>query len=224
MKFSCRAVTGYVTGYVLLTVLLAATGVVNAQGAKKPLTIDAIYDDILTAPGPSQIRWRTDKELSFFYPNDEGGNELWVMNAVSGEKTRLLAAEAVSRLAPPLSQVARNPMEREWLLRYRVPAYRWSPDGQTLLGSRNRQLRLYRLSDGQEIDLAPGKQDTWDPKFSPDGQTVSFVYEHDIWLAPAAGGLLIGLFIHYVMPGRLFRRAPQTVGRKLGVRLMSESM
>lgn len=45
-----------------------------------------------------------------------------------------------------------------------------------------------------------------------------------VLLAPAAGGLLIGLFIHYVMPGRLFRRAPQAVGRKLGVRLMSESM
>ena len=45
-----------------------------------------------------------------------------------------------------------------------------------------------------------------------------------VLLAPAAGGLLIGFFIHYVMPGRLFRRAPQAVGRELGVRLMSESM
>ncbi len=45
-----------------------------------------------------------------------------------------------------------------------------------------------------------------------------------VLLALAAGGLLIGLFIHYVMPGRLFRRAPQAAGRKLGVRLMSESM
>jgi dipeptidyl-peptidase-4 len=184
MKFSCRAVTAYV----LLTVFVAATSVVNAQGAKKPLTIDAIYDDILTAPGPSQVRWRSNKELSFFYPNEEGENELWVMNTVTGEKTRLLEAEAVSRLAPPLSQVARNQMEREWLLRYRVPAYRWSPDGQTLLGPRNRQLRLHRLSDSKQIDLAHGKQDTWDPKYSPDGKTVSFVYEHDIWVVPAEGG------------------------------------
>jgi dipeptidyl-peptidase-4 len=47
---------------------------------------------------------------------------------------------------------------------------------------------LYDLAKKEATPLAPSKTGVLDPKLSPDGAQIAFVYEHDIWVVPTGGG------------------------------------
>ena len=120
--------------------------------------------------------------------DDGGGRDLWVLDVVTGEKQILVTAAELREMAPTPSQAGVDERERTRRSRFNVNAYHFSPDEQQVLFTSSGQLLLYQLADQKAKILAPSKHGVLDPKFSPDGQWIAFVYEHDIWVVPVVGG------------------------------------
>ena len=153
----------------------------------KQLTIEAIFGGELSTPSPSQIRWMPDGNLSYFL-SDDGGRNLWLFDTTSLERRILVTADELSELAPSPSQVTQEERERTRRTRFGVPGYLWAPDGQSILLTSSGRLLVYDLDTREVEHLAASKNNVLDPKFSPDGRSIAFVYEHDIWIVPTAGG------------------------------------
>ena len=106
----------------------------------------------------------------------------------SGEREILVSYEQLRTLAPPREKSTDDEREKERLLRYSVASYIWSPDSQSILFTSGGRLYLYSLDEEKARPVAPSKSGVRDPKFSPNGRWISFLHEHDIWLAPTTGG------------------------------------
>ncbi len=171
------------TAFVLLFFSLSAA---DAQSTKK-LTIETIFGGELSSPAPTQVRWTPDGNLSFFL-SAAGGRELWLHNVTTGERQVLLDTEVSREFAPSPGQATDDERERTRRTRFGVPDYLWSPDGSTLLLTSSGRVVLYNLASNRATTLAPGKHAVIDPKFSPDGSSVAFVFEHDLWVVPIGGG------------------------------------
>ena len=159
--------------------------------AAQPLRLeDIVSEQGLTGPEPLQFQWSPDGgRLSYILAEADGERRnLWVISPESGEKKILVSYEQLQKLAPPQEKSAEDEREKERLLRYSVASYIWSPDSQSILFTSGGQLYLYRLDEQRARPIAPSKTGVRDPKFSPNGRWISFIHEHDIWLAPATGG------------------------------------
>lgn len=66
--------------------------------------------------------------------------------------------------------------------------FAWSPDRTALLLVGSRSLAWLDLTTGNSHILISGKETLTDALVSPDGQTVSFLRNHEIWLVPVHGG------------------------------------
>jgi dipeptidyl-peptidase-4 len=172
----------------VLTAVLALVplALVEAQTAKQ-LTIEAIYGGELSAPSPSQIRWTPDGNISYFL-SGSGGRDLWLYDTASGERTILVGASELREIAPSPSQATEDERERTRRTRFGVPDYHWAPDGASILFTSSGRVLVYDLATSELAHLAPSKENVLDPKYSPDGSSIAFVYEHDIWVVPADGG------------------------------------
>ena len=166
-----------------------------SKGDKAPMSLELIFGDRKQAPQPSQTRWTTDNRLSYFLKaeKEEGsesdpGRDLWILDYSTGKKEILLTAEELQSMAPSPDQATSDERERTRRTRFNVAAYLWSPDGRQILFSSSGKLLLHTLETGKTVVLAPKKEGVLDPKFSPDGQSIAFVYEHDIWVVPVDGG------------------------------------
>ncbi len=79
----------------------------------------------------------------------------------------------------PLTGSADSEKDRDRRERYKVPEYQWAPDSRHLLFDSNGRLWLYDLSNGTGVQVGfTGAASGDDPKFSPNGQYVSFVRDH----------------------------------------------
>jgi len=167
-------------------VLLAFRAESSAQ--TKRLTIEAIFGGELSASAPSQIRWAPDGSLSFFFPSSNEGRDLVVFDPASGER-RIVAGTAVLREAAPSPSEA-GVDEREYTRRTRfgVPDYHWSPDGARLLFTSTGKILVHEIATSTTTRLAPEKYGVLDPKFSPDGKQIAFLYGHDLWVVALSGG------------------------------------
>jgi len=163
----------------------------GAEADKKPLRLEEIFSDVgLLGRRPTQLRWSPNgRLLTYILQADDGEQrDLWAVDAVSGDKHVLVSYEQLTKLAPTAEQATTDERERERLLRYSVAAYVWSPDSKSILFTSAGQLYLFDLAAGEAQLLAPAKRAVGDPKFSPDGKLISFVYQHDLWAVPVAGG------------------------------------
>ena len=175
------------SGTALLFLLLALGS--RAWAQTKPLTIEAIYGGDLSAPSPSQIRWTPDGRLSFFFPaSPQNGRDLVVFDPATGERRILVASAILREAAPSPSEAGVDEREHTRRTRFGVPDYHWSPDGTRILFTSTGKILVHEIATGTTISRAPGKSGVLDPKFSPDGKNVAFVYEHDLWVVPLAGG------------------------------------
>lgn len=157
--------------------------------AAQELTLEEIFStDGLAGPGPEQLQWSPDgASLTYILENAaDGRRNLWVAGAKDGRPRVLVSHAQLAALAPALNDATQDERERERRRRYAVASYLWSPDSKSLLFTSAGSLFLYELESGRGRELTPGLDGVRHPKFSPDGKFVSFVYEHDLWVADLA--------------------------------------
>jgi dipeptidyl-peptidase-4 len=173
--------------FVISVLLLLSAG--RAQNvalttAPKQLTIEQIFaEGGVTGRAPETIKWSPDgTKVSFVQRDDDGEHgELWYADAVTGEKKILVSEIKLSQLAPPVSKI-HDEREIERVTRYHVAAYTWSPDSKHLLFDSQGQLWYYNLDTGTAVQLTSSPDASEDPKFSPDGNRLAFVRQHNLFV------------------------------------------
>jgi dipeptidyl-peptidase-4 len=168
--------------YLLLSVLLLAASLPLA--AQQELTIPAIFaDGGITGRGPETLRFSPDgKKLSFVQRDDAGARgQLYYLDVESGEQGVLVSEQKLAGMRAPSAQAV-DEREQERLSRYAVAGYHWSPDSRHILFDTHGLLWLYSLETGTAVQVAGGAG-VRDPKFSPDGRSISYVRGGDLYVA-----------------------------------------
>ena len=156
---------------------LLETATCQATPNQTPRTVEQIFGSgsSTSAPPPSDSSWSPDGSRYTFHGAGEG---LISIDAQSGSRSILVAEQK-------LSAVARrevNEKDRDHRNRYSQPPYLWSPDGRKLLFDEDGTLWLYTLATGrleQVGDTGQGSGD--DAKFSPDGATITYLRDHNLY-------------------------------------------
>ena len=161
----------------LLPAILAfplSTVPLPAQPPAKPLTVEAIFGhgSIVGKP-PEGIAWSPDgQHLSYM-----DGGELIDLDPGSG-KPHVLVSHA--KMAP-LDEARGTERDRDHRARYGEASYLWAPDSRHLLFDSNGRLWMYDLSNGTGLEIGfTGEGSGDNPKFSPNGESISFVRDHGL--------------------------------------------
>jgi len=154
----------------LLALLFLAGAAVDAQEAKKPLTIELVtHPQGLTTMGLSRLEWRPGgKEISYLKRQGSGRGAAVTLYLydVAGGKEQVL-------VAPP-----KDGMEGE---RPNLASYEWSPGGDALLLHGEKEIWLYNLATGQMKSLIKDAVPVEDATFSPTGERVAFVEQNNLF-------------------------------------------
>jgi dipeptidyl-peptidase-4 len=161
-----------------------------APAKGKQLTVERIYSQpSLSGRLARGLAWTPDgKQLGYFETKGAGKEaktELWVMNAASGERRLLVAADKLESI---LSADSSKPTQATGLGRRAPAQYQWAPDGAGILFQGPTALAWFDLKSQSERTLVSGKAALADPKISPDGRYVSFVRDHNLWLVSVSEG------------------------------------
>src|ERR1700747_1459823 len=156
----------------------------------KPLTVDRIYSQpSLSGRLTRGVAWPpASKQLSFFESKGAGKEaktELWVMDVANGQRRLLLSSEKLESVLP--ADAART-TPATGLGRHAPAEYQWAPNGSALLFQGPSSLAWFDLKTQASRPLVSGKETIADAKISPDGQYVSFVRNHNLWLVSVADG------------------------------------
>ncbi len=154
----------------------------------KALTVERIYSmPSLSGRLTRGLTWTPDgKQLSYFETKGAGKEaktELWTMDAASGERRLLVAADKLESILPADSS---KPTQATGLGRRAPAQYQWAPDGAGILFQGPTALAWLDLKSQAARTLVSGKAAIADPKISPDGKFVSFVRDHNLWLVNLA--------------------------------------
>src|SRR5208282_5513602 len=195
MRFRIVVRAAVVSGLLLSLLFAAQCGVLAQQKtatAAKPgeLTVDRIFaQPSLSGRLTRGIAWAPDNQrLSYFESRGSGKDaktELWTMDTKTGERALLVSAEKLESVLPaaPSKETQATGAGR------RPPAqYQWAPGGDALLFEGPRALAWFDLKSQTSRVLVNGKEDLGDAKISPDGNYVSFLREHNVWLVSTADG------------------------------------
>ncbi len=158
--------------------LFFIAGSMPAQENAKALTVEGIFSSrgMVTRP-PSGIAWSPDgRHLTYL-----DGGELIDLDPVSKKPHVLVSRAKIAALAGGnISEQDRDHRER-----YAMANYIWAPDSKHLLFDSNGSLWIYDLSNGTGIDVGhSGEGSGDDPKFSPNGEFISFVRNHGLAVVP----------------------------------------
>ena len=150
----------------------------------KALTVERIYSvPSLSGRLTPGIEWAPDgKRISYLERNADGqtgANELWTMDASTGERRILVPKEKLAAvMQPEKNQV----VQATGLGRIEPENYIWSPRGNSLLFIGSNRLMLLDLATMTPKRLVAEGTGLEDPKFSPDGKWVSFVRDSNLWI------------------------------------------
>ncbi|MGA2810025.1 MAG: S9 family peptidase [Candidatus Acidiferrum sp.] len=183
---------------VALILALAALGAPRSraqQNAASPPPAGALsVDRIYSAPSLSGqlargLEWSPDgKLLSFFETRGQGKEartELWSTDATTGERRLLIAADKLLDILPPPPARAN---QSTGLGRIAPSQYQWAPGSAALLFQGEQSLTWFDLGTQTPRALVSGTETLADPKVSPDGRSVSFVRQHNVWIVDVASG------------------------------------
>jgi dipeptidyl-peptidase-4 len=159
-------------------------------GTGKALTIERIYSQpSLSGRLTRGLEWTPDgRGLSYFETKGsgkEGKTELWMMDAGSGERRLLVAADKLETILPADTS---RPTQATGLGRRAPSQYQGGPDGAGILFEGPTALAWLDLKTQTGRTLVSGKAALADPKVSPNGRYVSFVRDHNLWLVCVADG------------------------------------
>ena len=162
----------------LLALLFLAGAAVDAQEAKKPLTIELVtHPQGLITMGLSRLEWRPGgKEISYIKRQGSGKDAALTLYLydIAGGKERVL-------VGPP-----NNAPEGEKL---DLSSYQWSPGGDALLLNGEKDIWLYNLATGQMKSLVKDAVPVEDATFSPTGERVAFVEQNNLFVLDLRTGL-----------------------------------
>lgn len=157
-----------------LSTLSVTAQTVQNNGAAKPLTVETIFaHGPLIGHPPEGLTWSPDgKHLTYL-----DGGELIDLDPGTG-KPHVFVSRA--KLAS-LSGAAGSETDRDHRERYKMASYIWAPDSAHLLFDSNGRLWLYDLKTGTGVQIGfTGAASGDDPKFSPNGEMLSFVRDHSL--------------------------------------------
>jgi dipeptidyl-peptidase-4 len=164
---------------VSLSVLpLTAQEPATAQDLAKPLTVETIFaHGPLAGSPPSGLTWSPDgKHLTYL-----DGGELVDLAPGPGPgagKAHVLVSRA--KLAS-LSGATASETDRDHRDRYGMASYLWAPDSAHLMFDSNGRLWLFDLHNGTGVQIGfTGAASGDDPKFSPNGESISFIRDHGL--------------------------------------------
>jgi len=143
-----------------------------AQDAQKPLTVDAIFGNgPLIGTPPEGLTWSPDsRHLTYM-----DGGELMELNPATGKGHVLVSRAKLGAISGAES----SEIDRDHRSRYKMAAYLWSPEETHLLFDANGRLWNYDLHNGTGVQIGfTGAASGDDPKFSPDGESVSYIRDH----------------------------------------------
>ena len=156
---------------VLVFLLVPAMG---AQESAKPLTVAGIFShESVTGALPKGLAWSPDgKHLTYV-----DGGELIDLDPGSKKPHVLVSRAKLSALASGKG----SEQDRDHRERYGMANYIWAPDSKHLMFDSNGSLWIYDLSNGTGVDIGhSGEASGDDPKFSPNGEYVSFIRNHGV--------------------------------------------
>ena len=157
-----------------LSALLVVFQVLPAQESAKPLTVEGIFSqsDALGSP-PEGLAWSPDgQHLTYL----DGGELIDLDPGL--RKAQVLVSRA--KLAT-LVGGKETEQDRDHRERYGMANYLWAPDSKHLMFDSNGSLWIYDLSNGTGVDIGhSGEASGDDPKFSPNGEYVSFIRNHGV--------------------------------------------
>ncbi len=162
----------------------------DAPSGQQQLTIDDMFKPGgILGRGPENVQWSPDgTKVSYVQRNDSGEQgELYYIDAATGKSAVLVATSKLASLAPPTSAI-KDERKKEAAQRYSIAAYHWAPDSKHLLFDSMGQLWLYSLDNGTAVQLTSSTDESADPKFSPDGDRISYVRNHNLYVHTVNGG------------------------------------
>ena len=158
----------------LALAVLLVTCAVAAQTPIKTLSVEDIFaHGPLIGTPPRGISWSPDsKHLTYL-----DGGELIDLDPGSGKPHVLVSRAKLATLAGAKS----TEQDTDHRDRYKMANYLWAPDSKHLLFDSNGRLWIYDLSNGTGIEIGfTGQGAGEDPKFSPDGASISFIRNHSL--------------------------------------------
>ena len=139
---------------------------------QKPLTVEAIFaHGPLIGEPPGELAWSPDGKHATYMD----GGQLMDVDPATGKTHVLVSSEKLV----PLQGGNLSVRDRDHRQRYNLASYIWAPDSIHLLFDFSGRLWLYNLKNGTGIEIGfSGISSGDDPKFSPDGEDLSFIHDH----------------------------------------------
>lgn len=151
----------------LFLALLFSGALLNAWGAKKPVTIDALMSAGASRRGGSPIVWAPNGTQFLV----DGGGTLSLYDVASGKQRDIISLDKLVKVAAHTEA----PTVFDWTNR-RVGEsdFQWFSDGKRLLVSSGGDLFVVEVPNGSFEQLTNTPEVERDPKLSPDNKSVSF--------------------------------------------------
>ena len=165
----------------LCSILLAALALPQEPAlwsqSSHPLTVEEIWGQPNpTGVPPQGIQWKPDGGIVTYLSPDA---DLMQLSPTTGATTTLISHNKLSALG----SAASNEKDKDHRARYGMSSYLWAPDSKHILFDSGGQLFLYSLDSGTAIDIAStGSESGDDPKFAPNGQFISYVRNHNLYV------------------------------------------
>jgi dipeptidyl-peptidase-4 len=160
-------------------------GLAASQALAERLTFERLHQDpplqgptvkgAHVAPDGSRVTYQKPRE------GDSDVLDLWQFEPDLGKHSELLRAEALTGGQQVLSVEEKARLERERIRQSGITHYSFSDTGEALLVPLGGSLYIYRFEDGSVIELSGGNA-RLDPKLSPDGKSVAFVQDRNLFL------------------------------------------
>jgi dipeptidyl-peptidase-4 len=108
---------------------------------------------------------------------------LFEFDVATGKTRELLTPEALLKGAEEhLSPEEKARRERQRVTVRGFTSYHLSPDGKQVLVGLSGRFYVVQRDSGKVIELKTGKGTLVDPKFAPDGKSISYVLDHDVYV------------------------------------------
>jgi dipeptidyl-peptidase-4 len=154
--------------------------------AQKQWAVSDIFSGKLEGHAPGEMTWAPDGSRAIYF--DDNG-DLMQLHASDGKMDKLLGRDKLAAIM----RVSLSEEDRDHRARYNQPNFFWAPDSQHLLFDTNGTLWLYDLKTNTGTQVGnTGQGSGDDPKFSPNGQYISYLRDHNLY-AEKTGGQAVAL-------------------------------